>query len=99
MERMNLFTRIRRLERAHNPGPVYGWLMTLRNPAGDVLDQVVMVSGTRPGMATRWYDSPAAFEAAHPDGVLRARLILEHAGPPPPSRSFEGQWFGREAPP
>ena len=68
---MSLAVRLTVLER-RVPRVVAGYLIS--NPDESVA--VVMVSGWRPGMATRWF-TPTAFRRRYPAGEIGHHLILD----------------------
>ena len=87
---MNLAGRLAALER-HAPCEVIGYQVTRTNPDGAVVQEFVLVSGHRPGMATRYY-SVAGFAAAYPAGRIVKQLILEDDGRAPEPGSLAATW-------
>jgi hypothetical protein len=87
----SLLARLTHLER-RTPRAALGYQITRVSPTGAVLQAIVLVSGHRPGLATRYY-SVAGFYATYPAGCIPQQLILADDGREPAHGSRLAEWF------
>jgi hypothetical protein len=91
---MKLVGRLAKLEQ-HIPREAIGYQVTRLAPDGTVLQDIVMVSGHRPGMATRYYSVDGFYET-YPAGQISKQLILEDDGREPAPGSLMATWRDAE---
>jgi hypothetical protein len=91
----SLLARLVHLERQRPPRAVFGYQITRVAPDGAVLRELVMVSGHRPGMATRYYSVDGFYET-YPAGQVGKQLILTDDGREPDAGSLASEWFNVE---
>jgi hypothetical protein len=89
----SLIGRLAQLEQ-HISREAWGYQITRVTSAGEVLQAIVMVSGHRPGMATRYF-TPDGFRETFPNGRIAGGVILTDDGREPAPNSLAATW--REA--
>jgi hypothetical protein len=90
----SLVGRLAKLEQ-RTPREVLGYQITRVAPDGAVLQEIVIVSGHRPGMATRYFTIDGFYQT-FPDGRLAGGVTLTDDGTEPAPGSLADHWFNVE---